>query len=429
MASLQREPTGTFHVVFRFQGARYKRSLETKVETAALARCGEIAETLDLIKRGRLTIPEQVGPVEFILAGGRIPEVPAKQSKAKPNSEQTVTLKRLFDEFFQSIPDENLESNTLRTMRIHQRHLIRLLKPEFPVQQLRGQDLQNYVNARSKEQTQYFQSQAEHEKPVRRKVSACTIRKELVTLGTVWRWATTVPLVTGTFPNRGLRYPKSDEKPPFRTIEEIEYQISADSLSGDEADKLWECVYLRQHEIVELLGHVQGRKDLQPYVYPMIATAAYTGARRSELMRSLKSDLDFTGGAITLRERKRVRGKRSSRRVPMSSELRRVLKEWLVQHPGGPFLFCYRHEFSSETKSVSPDQAHSVFDQAIKGSRWKNLSGWHCLRHSFISNLACKGIDQRIIDDFVGHTTEEMRRRYRHLFPDVKNSAILSVFG
>ena len=57
------------------------------------------------------------------------------------------------------------------------------------------------------------------------------------------------------------------------------------------------------------------------------------------------------------------------------------------------------------------------------------MKGWHCLRHSFISNLASQGIDQRIIDDFVGHTTEQMRRRYRHLFPDVKQAAIDAVFG
>lgn len=40
-----------------------------------------------------------------------------------------------------------------------------------------------------------------------------------------------------------------------------------------------------------------------------------------------------------------------------------------------------------------------------------------------------KGIDQRIIDSFVGHTTEEMRRRYTHLFPSSKKAAIEAVFG
>ncbi len=37
--------------------------------------------------------------------------------------------------------------------------------------------------------------------------------------------------------------------------------------------------------------------------------------------------------------------------------------------------------------------------------------------------------DQRIIDEFVGHQTDEQRRRYRHLIPDIKQKAITGVFG
>ena len=44
---------------------------------------------------------------------------------------------------------------------------------------------------------------------------------------------------------------------------------------------------------------------------------------------------------------------------------------------------------------------------------WGVLRGWHCLRHSFISNCAAQGIDQRMLDQWVGHTTEEMRRRWQ----------------
>ena len=76
-----------------------------------------------------------------------------------------------------------------------------------------------------------------------------------------------------------------------------------------------------------------------------------------------------------------------------------------------------------ETRHTTP------FALRLKRTEWNKLKGWHTLRHSFISNLACEGVDQRLIDEFVGHTTEEMRRRYRHLFPDVKSAAIASVFG
>jgi integrase len=52
--------------------------------------------------------------------------------------------------------------------------------------------------------------------------------------------------------------------------------------------------------------------------------------------------------------------------------------------------------------------------------------GFHTYRHSFASNLAAAGVDQRLIDEFMGHTTEAMRKRYRHLFPAAKRSAITS---
>ena len=67
--------------------------------------------------------------------------------------------------------------------------------------------------------------------------------------------------------------------------------------------------------------------------------------------------------------------------------------------------------------------------EAKRRTKWSVLKGYHVLRHSFISALVNKGIDQRIIDELVGHQTEAMRRRYRHLYPDVKQKAITDVFG
>ena len=69
------------------------------------------------------------------------------------------------------------------------------------------------------------------------------------------------------------------------------------------------------------------------------------------------------------------------------------------------------------------------FRRLVANSKWKVLRGWHVFRHSFISALASKGVDQRVIDDIVGHSTEEQRRCYRHLYPDIKQKAIAGVFG
>ncbi len=143
---------------------------------------------------------------------------------------------------------------------------------------------------------------------------------------------------------------------------------------------------------------------------------------------------DFDGDEVVIHERKRVRGKQTTRRVPVSSRLREVIDQWFSIHPGGNNTFCQMSRPRFKTSSVSlvaiaPDEAHTHFKRTLRDGKWAKIRGWHCLRHSFISNLACKGVDQRLIDDFVGHTTEAMRRRYTHLFPDSEQAAIRSVFG
>ena len=78
---------------------------------------------------------------------------------------------------------------------------------------------------------------------------------------------------------------------------------------------------------------------------------------------------------------------------------------------------------------MSTDEATDRFPSTLKNSRWKVIRGRHIFRHSFISNCASLAIDQRMIDAWVGHQTEYMRRRYRHLFPHRQRSELERVFG
>jgi integrase len=145
--------------------------------------------------------------------------------------------------------------------------------------------------------------------------------------------------LTGSFPNRGLRYPKASEKPPFQTWAEFSRQIQRGGLSDAEQSELWDCLYLTLPEVDELLRLVK-QQALQPFIYPMFVFAAHTGARRSEIVRSRIGDLDFEANMVTIRERKRVHSQTTTRRVPMTPLLAEVLKEWLNQHPGGAQTFC-----------------------------------------------------------------------------------------
>jgi integrase len=241
-------------------------------------------------------------------------------------------------------------------------------------------------------------------------------------------------LVSKLFPNRGLRFPKTQEKPPFQTLAEIERRIKRGGLSAADAADLWDCAFLTLKDIGDLLEHVH-RVALQPFLYPMFVFAAHTGARRSEIIRCQWDDVDFESGCVLLREQKRVKNVLSTRRVPLSPLLASVLKDWQKRHPEGSYTFCHDLSVvrSKTTRTgfgpLTRNEARDHFKRTIADSRWKNLRGWHCLRHSFASNCAAAGIDQRIINGWMGHQTEEMVKRYRHLLPDQQKDAIRKVFA
>jgi integrase len=292
-------------------------------------------------------------------------------------------------------------------------------------------------------------------------ISPATIRKELSTLGTAWSWARKARILADAYPNDGLAYPKMDDRAPFQTMEQIRRQISLGGMSLVQQNALWECVFLTVAEIAELLDHIR-TEARHPWIYPMAAVAAHTGARRSELIRMKVTDVDFAYETLLIREKKRKKGQRSNRHAPLSPFLASVLGSWLATHPGGPNLFCHsdlvdRSKKRSRTTGhggvvtrasslnnngvrlrvrkrpglspLTPNEAHDHLRRSLKDSPWEVVRGWHVLRHSFISCCASAGVDQRFIDDWVGHTTAEMRERYRHLVPSAQRRAIRSVFG
>lgn len=78
---------------------------------------------------------------------------------------------------------------------------------------------------------------------------------------------------------------------------------------------------------------------------------------------------------------------------------------------------------------LTVDEANDHFHRTLAGTKWERLRGFHVLRHSFASNCAAKGVDQRLINAWLGHQTEEMVRRHRHLLPNQSAEAIATVWG
>ena len=78
---------------------------------------------------------------------------------------------------------------------------------------------------------------------------------------------------------------------------------------------------------------------------------------------------------------------------------------------------------------IDPDKLNRHFRQPMRNTDWhlgkeRFKVGFHTYRHSFASNLAMAGVDQRVINELMGHTTEEMAKRYRHLIPAQTKAAV-----
>lgn len=409
MASTAPNPkTGIWHIQFIHAGKPYHKSLRTKKEKEAEALASRIEARLFHLNTGTLSLPPNADLWQWLLSDG-------KRERKADTPQKVWGLKDLFDWYFASQTENAKETNTLGTERTHRSHLERLLGQSRPLGGTTLGDLQGYVNQRAKEKWR-----GEPIKPD-------TIKKEIASLSMIWnRAAKLVPQFVRTqCPTEGLEYPKGKEKVPFQTWEQIERIIARGGITKEEESELWDSLYLSQEQTAEVLEFIRTKATKSRFFYPLVVFAAHTGARRSEMIRSRVEDFKFEDDNVLIREKKKDQSSYTFRTIPMSPFLKEVMRGYFgSDHPGGNYTISLRPGVPMTEQNLT-----KAFPRLLKGSKWEVLKGYHVFRHSFASNLALKRVDERVIDELMGHQTEAMRKRYRHLFPEVKQDAIEKLFG
>ena len=201
MASLQQR-NGVWNCIFRYQGERQWLNLGKVSKPEAEAVSAKVDYILLRLKQHLLEIPAGCDIITFIQYDGK----PPSAEKIQQAEQQTLTLDGLIERYLEVHGNGTLEETTLAGMRQHFTHWRKTLGGTYFIHLLSLSDLQNHVDRRAKM------------KGFRGLVSPATIKKEVITLRTSWNWAVQFRLVTGKFPNRGLRYAKMDEKPTFRRL-------------------------------------------------------------------------------------------------------------------------------------------------------------------------------------------------------------------
>jgi integrase len=406
MASLDQK-NGVFVIRFRHGGKQFKKSLRTRDQTDAVGALHLVQHTIYRLTTGQLEIPPGVDPGDFVVSGGKVIAPPPA---ADPPTAPSVSLAALIEKYLAA--QFTKAESSVGTERTHLNNLKSVLESlaDRPCNEITHGHLTTFLQQR------------------REKRAADTVKKERMTVRHLFAWACAEGILTK---NPASDLPKikggGDRKGKFRTITEIEAIVQRGELNPEQQAALWDCLYLEPVEIDGVLRLVRERAD-EDFSHLLHVLPAFTAIRRGELLRLRWQDVDLKAGIITARSRKQSnQEEETSRDIDMHPELRLELLEWRERRPKGQFVICRRDEL----RPLETNDANRVFWQPLRGTSWQLDGkrnwfkiGFHTYRHSLATNLAAAGKDQRIIDEILGHQTEAMRKRYRHLSPLRRREAI-----
>ena len=324
MANLRQDKrTRCWAVRFYWNGEQHRRSCGTKRKSVAIRTLATVEEALEDLKRRTVVVPADPSTplqLDWILSGEKLdteallhaPQTNGRNGSSTNSNGSAYKMPKsnCFGDICQSYLAEQAQKqeSTLTGERVHIRHLRNILCSSTRLEKIDLDKLKGY-KTRRKQQKYHGKFTSE-----------TMIRKEQVTFRQIWIWAKNNELVKGRCPlltesgRWKIQFEKRAERERFRTWEEIERRIKRGDLSEEEIEELWRGLYLDQTQVTDLLTHV-GANPRHEFICPMFAFTAYTGARRSEVIRSRVDDIQFDANQILIRERKR----RKDKRKPLAS--------------------------------------------------------------------------------------------------------------
>ena len=385
----------SFQVQFMYRNRQFKRSLGTTTRFKADQVMERCERRLKEVKAGFLQPPPEDSDVsEFFIYGRTVTVLP----KEETHHDSVPTFETAKDAYLE-YEKVRLAETHYKTKGVHLGNFSKFLgrRSSQPVSDIQLSDVQAYVIRR------------------RKKVKPVTVNKETKTIRHFFGQVVRHGHIQSN-PVEGVELLKEGGSlVRFRTLEEVERELKRGGYSKDQEREFRSSRYLPGKEVKELLEICE---ENDPEFLPLLTTYAFTGMRRGEALRIEWPHVELDRRVI------RAGSRKQSKRIVMVGrdiDMHDQLFELLSRHhkkSRGRLVFS-----DGKGQPLDPGQVSHRFKALVDGTKFQGI-GLHCLRHSFASNLAAEGVDQRIIDHFMGHQTEEMRRRYQHLFPAKRDEAI-----
>lgn len=381
-----------FRLHFHLHNIQYKLGM-VKNEHSAKVLQAQINVIVEQIKCGLVNIPRFMSPKDFIAQN-------ILNDRKKQNKDNLFfRLSDLISEYSKySVPP----IKSMSTCQTEKYHLARL------------QDFIFFSNSDpeiSSASIGYFNDYKKFR--YSKNVKTDTVKKELATFQSMFKFAVEHNYIQHNIIKEVKRDKSQIPAGRFRTISEIQKLIEEDKHTSKEIKDLRRFTYLNKSEIAELFEHAKHH-----WILPILKLFVYTGMRRGELVKLTWLDVDFDRNIIQVSSQKQSQKQDVKRNIEMHPEVAKLLRSQRLKTGHNRFVFL-----NALGTQIKEDTMNEVLNRLTKNTKFHGI-GFHVFRHSLASNLASAGVDQRIIDSILGHQTEEMRKRYQHLFPGKQTQAL-----
>jgi integrase/recombinase XerD len=169
-------------------------------------------------------------------------------------------------------------------------------------------------------------------------------------------------------------------------------------------------VVLSIAEVRQILGCLRYQR------YRVCLSTIYScGLRLQEGVHLQVKDIDSDRMVVHIRK-----GKRSKDRyVPLPERTLQILRQWWTTHRHAKWLFPGRPPMgappSTATKPMGVSGVQCALRAALQESGIRKPATVHSLRHAYATHLLEAGVELRIIQIYLGHSSPETTALYTHL--------------
>jgi site-specific recombinase XerD len=181
-------------------------------------------------------------------------------------------------------------------------------------------------------------------------------------------------------------------------------------------------VVLSRNEVGQILHKIELLR------YRVCLSTIYScGLRLSEGINLKIEDIDSARGYIHIRQSKSNR----DRYVPLPQKTLQLLRRQWSSHKNKVLLFptpgTSRAEMPVATKPISKASVQTAFRSAANSAGINKKATVHTLRHSWATHLLEAGVNLRLIQTWLGHSSPNTTSIYTHLTEQAKTVGIKSI--